>query len=340
MKLVSGFFRWLLTMNTVWGLMIVSAFILTVYKHYTPEVNRIDQALFTEGANKLVINVFDQAEKLTPTEYTVERAGSDIRLAATQPQTTRTAELKSLVGAAGVVKAVWQTPGYGRYVVEVNGKPAAKGKLVTLQALTDAAFEYAKKAFELGLGLVSTMVLFLGLMKIAEESGLVKFVSDLMAPFTRFLFPEIPRDHPAMGAVLMNFTTGLLGLGNAATPFGLKAMMELQNLNAHKNVASNSMVILLAWNTAGFAILPTSLLAVRKAAGCTDPSQIFVPVWIGGLCATMAAIILAKTLAKLPIFSVEAALREEAASSGEAVADSTKTDSAETDSTDDKKKEA
>jgi spore maturation protein A len=206
---------------------------------------------------------------------------------------------------------VWQSQAAGKYTLELNNKPVASGTLVNLQALTDAAFDYAKKAFELGLGLVSTMVLFLGLMKVGEDAGLVQFVARLMRPIIRRLFPDVPPEHPAVGAIIMNFTTGILGLGNAATPFGLKAMTELQSLNKYKHVASDAMVVLLAWNTAGFAIIPTSMLAVRKAAGCANVLEIIGPCMVAGLASTITGLVCAKLLARLPMFTVEAALAED-----------------------------
>jgi len=139
----------------------------------------------------------------------------------------------------------------------------------------------------------------------------VQFVARLMRPLIRRLFPDVPPEHPAVGAIIMNFTTAILGLGNAATPFGLKAMTELQSLNKHKHVASDAMVVLLAWNTAGFAIIPTSMLAVRKAAGCANVLEIIGPCMVAGLASTITGLVCAKLLARLPMFSVEAALAED-----------------------------
>ncbi|MCX7625353.1 MAG: hypothetical protein N2Z21_03995, partial [Candidatus Sumerlaeaceae bacterium] len=287
MKYFGIFIRWLLTMNTVWGLMIISSFFLTVYRQYSPKVVLTNASDWREGPNRVAIrlgsgekteeivtrvicrgSVFD-VETSSSLEGTAEAAKSGA--GQEEPKAT-VLRVESRQG--DTLALVWQSYEAGDYVVSINDKPVGKGKLVNLQALTDAALEYAKKAFELGLGLVSTMVLFLGLMKVGEDAGLVQFVARLMRPIIRRLFPEVPPEHPAVGAIIMNFTTSLLGLGNAATPFGLKAMNELQSLNPHKSVASNPMVVLLGWNTAGFAIIPTSMLAVRKAAGCADVMQI------------------------------------------------------------------
>lgn len=318
-RYVSAFFQWLLTMNTVWGLMIVTSFFLTVYRQYSPKEVMTDSSAWREGPNRVTIRINtgkETREVVTPIHchgrnFQVESARSDG--ATTGELVARVLRVEPRLGEK--LALVWQSHEAGEFTVLVNEAPVGKGKLVNLYALTDAALDYAKKAFELGLGLVSTMVLFLGLMKVGEDTGLVQFVARLMRPAIKRLFPEVPPEHPAVGAIIMNFTTSVLGLGNAATPFGLKAMNELQSLNPHKTVASNPMVVLLGWNTAGFAIIPTSMLAVRKAAGCSDVFQIIGPCMVAGLASTITAITLARLLGKLPMFSVEAALAEE---SGEA----------------------
>ncbi len=317
MKFIGVFFRWLLTMNTVWGLMIVTAFFLTVYRQYSPKVVLTNAEDWREGPNKVTVRL-GTGEKAEEIIGRVVRKGQTFEVETAAPGTTASRELAKATilrvepRQGEKLALVWQSHEAGEFTVLLNDAPVGKGKLVNLQALTDAALDYAKRAFELGLGLVSTMVLFLGLMKVGEDAGLVQAVARLMRPIIRRLFPEVPPEHPAVGAIIMNFTTGLLGLGNAATPFGLKAMNELQNLNPHKSVASNPMVVLLGWNTAGFAIIPTSMLAVRKAAGCADVMQIIGPCMVAGLASTVTAITLAKLLGKLQVFSVEAALAEEA----------------------------
>jgi spore maturation protein A len=316
MKYLGAFFRWLLTMNAVWGLMIVISLFLTVYRQYSPKVVVTDVGVWREGPNRVTIKL-GSGEKAVDVVSRVVRRGEAFTVeAATTP--TRTAREEAPATVLRVqprqgekFALVWQSGEAGDYSISVNEAPVGRGRLVNLQALTDAALDYAKRAFELGLGLVSTMVLFLGLMKVGEDAGIVQFVARFMRPLIRLLFPEIPPEHPAVGAIIMNFTTGILGLGNAATPFGLKAMKELQSLNPHKSIASNPMVVLLGWNTAGFAIIPTSMLAVRKAAGCSDVMQIIGPCMVGGLASTITAVILAKLLARLHVFSVEAALTEE-----------------------------
>ena len=217
----------------------------------------------------------------------------------------RLATLQALTGVA------FDYAAHGRYEGAIGERIVANGKLVTLQALTDAAFDYAEKGFKIALGLIASMVLFLGLMKVGEDAGIVQLVAKAFYPVIRFLFPDVPRDHPASGAILMNWTTTLLGLGNAATPFGLKAMKELESLNPHPGIASNSQVMLLGYNTAGLALLPTTLIAVRKSAGCIDPFEIIGTCMFAGLAATVTAIVMAKVLGKLPMFSIKAAIAEQ-----------------------------
>lgn len=324
MRWFGAFFRWILSINAIWGLMIVTAFLLTVWQHFTPKPSGIDNALWKDGPNTVAIKLLDKDSKVRSTEeFTLTRqAGQLVIPAEYQKQTPGKSYLVSARDAGKQTILKWDSldpvgqPASGNFIIEVNGKFASKSSLVTLQSLTDAALDYAKIAFNVGLGLVSTMVLFLGLMKVGEEAGIVALAAKIFRPVIRLLFPDIPKDHPANGAILMNITTSVLGLANAATPFALKAMMELQNLNKHKKVASNSMVMFLGWNTAGLALLPATLIAVRKSAGCANPYEIIGPCIVAGLTATIVAVIATKVLALLPFFSVESALAEIEAEDG------------------------
>lgn len=312
MKNVGSLVRYILNINTIWGAMIIMAFALTVYQHYAPTTSTLPAPLFREGENAVHVKVVDKDSKVFEITSALVVRGGQLLI----PETDRaeSPERPYLLSSGKVPNAYllrWDCGTYGSYTVSVNGQVAQKGRLVTLPALTDAAFQYAKIAFDIGLGLVSTMVLFLGLMKVGEDAGIVQLAARAFRPLIRFLFPDIPQDHPANGAVLMNITTAILGLGNAATPFGLKAMMELQKINPHKTVASDSMVMLLGWNTAGFALLPTTLLAVRKSSGCSDPFEIIGTCMMAGAIATITAIVMVKSLGLLPFFRVEAALDEE-----------------------------
>jgi spore maturation protein A len=145
-----------------------------------------------------------------------------------------------------------------------------------IQEVTNAAIENAETAVNIALGLIGIMTLWLGIMKIAEDAGLVQKLANLIKPVTKRLFPEVPADHPAMGAIIMNLAANMLGLGNAATPLGLKAMQELQKLNKNKDTATNAMVMFLAINTSSVTLIPATTIGILSAAGGTNPTNIIV----------------------------------------------------------------
>jgi spore maturation protein SpmA len=171
-----------------------------------------------------------------------------------------------------------------------------------MESVSSSALDAAKTAVELALGLVGVMSLFMGLMKVAADGGLLRVIASAAAPVMRRLFPDVPEDHPAMSAMILNISSNVLGLGNAATPFGIRAMQELDRLNPVKGTATNSMVLFLAINTAGLAIIPTGVLALRSAAGSKDPAGIVFTTWFASACAMTVAIAAATLLAKLPRF--------------------------------------
>lgn len=168
-----------------------------------------------------------------------------------------------------------------------------------MAALAEAALKAAEGAVPLALGLVGVMALFLGLMKVAEAGGMVRGLARLLAPVLTRLFPEVPANHPAMGAMMMNVAANILGLGNAATPFGIRAMEHLDRLNAVKGTASNAQVLFLAINTAGVTILPTSVIALRATLGAADPAAVVAPTLAATLFATAVAIAAARLLQRL-----------------------------------------
>lgn len=174
-----------------------------------------------------------------------------------------------------------------------------------LDAITEAAISNARTAVDLSLGLIGTMALWLGIMKIAEESGLVQTLARGLRFIMVPLFPEVPEDHPAMGAMIMNMAANILGLGNAATPLGLKAMQELQEINPHKDTASNAMVTFLAINTSSLTLIPASVIAIRAAADSANPTEIIGPVIVATLVSTTVAIIAVKLLQRLPVFQIK-----------------------------------
>ena len=135
-----------------------------------------------------------------------------------------------------------------------------------MKEVTNSAIDYAGKAVNIAIGLIGIMALWLGIMKIAEQAGLISIIAKSVKPITKFLFPDVPHDHPAMGSMIMNISANMLGLGNAATPFGLKAMEELEKINPEKGTATNAMYTFLAVNTAGLTLIPATAIAVRAAA--------------------------------------------------------------------------
>lgn len=174
-----------------------------------------------------------------------------------------------------------------------------------IEAVSTAAIEWAETAVELSLGLIGVMALWLGLMKIAEEAGIVRGMGLLMKPIMVKLFPEVPADHPAMGSIVANMAANFFGLGNAATPLGIKAMQELQDLNENKEEASNAMVMFLAINTSSVTLISSSTIAYRSAAGAANPADIIAPTIVATVVSTTVAIVACKLLEKLPKYKRE-----------------------------------
>ncbi len=166
-----------------------------------------------------------------------------------------------------------------------------------MDALTKASFESAKDAVVLAIGLIGPMALWLGIMKVAEAGGLMRIVARWVRPLMVWLFPDVPHDHPAMSAMIMNMAANALGLGNAATPMGIKAMQELEKLAPEKGTATNAMCLFLAINTSSVTLLPLGVITIRAAAGAASPAAIFIPSLIATTCSTIVAITAAKMLA-------------------------------------------
>ena len=171
-----------------------------------------------------------------------------------------------------------------------------------IDAVTKAAINMAKTAVEIAIGLIGIMALWLGTMKIAEDSGLIRIIARALRPITIRLFPDVPSDHPAIGSIVLNMAANILGLGNAATPLGLKAMEELQELNPNKNTATNAMCTFLAINTSSVQlILPATVVALMGTAS----NQIFITTIFATGLSTIAAIIAVKTLEKMKRFAIQ-----------------------------------
>ncbi len=159
-----------------------------------------------------------------------------------------------------------------------------------MEQVTEAAFEGAKTGVSVCIGLISVLVFWLGMMKIAEQAGLLQKLGALLRPAIQLLFPSIPKDHPALGYIISNMSANILGLGNAATPMGIKAMQELQKLNPDKHTATPDMCTLLALNTSSVTIIPTTLIAIRMNFDSANPAEIVGTTLIATIIATAAAI--------------------------------------------------
>lgn len=170
-------------------------------------------------------------------------------------------------------------------------------------AIMQSTFANAKTGFELSLGLTGVMTLWLGLMKVGEKGGMVAILSQIVGPFFKKLFPEIPENHPVNGSIMMNLAANMLGLDNAATPMGLKAMGQLQELNTTKDTASNSMIMFLVLNTSGLTLIPISVMVYRAQLGAKDPSDIFLPILLATFFSTMAGIIAVSLYQKINLFN-------------------------------------
>lgn len=172
---------------------------------------------------------------------------------------------------------------------------AATGRMETV---TQSMFSSAEKAVSVAISLVSIMTFWLGMMSLVEKSGLINWIVRILKPFARLLYPRVPQDHPAMHAMLMNMSANLLGMGSAATPFGLKAMQELQELNEDPETASDEMCTFLAVNTSSLTLVPTTVVAMRAATGSMNPTEILGATILATFCSTTVAVILDRVLRK------------------------------------------
>lgn len=168
-----------------------------------------------------------------------------------------------------------------------------------IDAVVNSILTGAQKAVEIAIYLAGIMAFWLGIMKIAEKSGLIEIIAKAITPIAKLLFKEVQKDNPVIGDIAMNFTANAFGLSNAATPIGLKAMKELQKINIDKESASNSMCTLLAMNTAGFQLIPATVIAVLIASGSKNPTEIILPTLIVTTIAFISAIIIVKVLEKI-----------------------------------------
>ena len=177
------------------------------------------------------------------------------------------------------------------------------GDVEVFPAIMNATMESAKNGFEISLGLTAVLSLWMGIMKIGEQGGMVERLAKWLSPLFRRLFPEIPEGHPVMGNIFMNLSANMLGLDNAATPMGLKAMEGLQELNPKKDTASNSMIMFLVMNTAGLTIVPVSILAYRAQLGAAAPTDVFVPILLATLISMVVGVAVTGAIQRISLWN-------------------------------------
>jgi spore maturation protein A len=200
-------------------------------------------------------------------------------------------------GDPNMLNYIWLTMVILAVVVGgINGK---------IQDVTKSAIDSAGNAIVIAIGLIGVMALWLGIMKIAEDSGLMSLVAKAIAPVMKRLFPGVPAGHPAFASMTMNIAANMLGLSNAATPLGLKAMEDLEKLNSHPGIATDAMCTFLTINTAGLQLIPATTISIMASAGSREPTAIIGTTVAATFAALIVGIATVKTLEKLPIFSVE-----------------------------------
>lgn len=176
------------------------------------------------------------------------------------------------------------------------------GDVEIFSTIINSTFDLAETSFEISIGLTGVLCLWLGIMNIGEKGGAVQLLSKLVGPFFSRLFPEVPKDHPARGAMLMNFSANMLGLDNAATPMGLKAMTELQKLNPNKETASNAQIMFLVLNTSGLTLIPITVMNYRAQFGAENPAEVFIPILIATFFASLIGLITVAIYQKINLF--------------------------------------
>jgi spore maturation protein SpmA len=177
------------------------------------------------------------------------------------------------------------------------------GDMEIFPALINSTFDNAKTGFEISIGLTGVMTLWLGFMKIGEKGGMVDVLSKIVRPFFKKLFPEIPDKHPVNGSIMMNLAANMLGLDNAATPMGLKAMTQLQELNKKKDTASNSMIMFLVLNTSGLTLIPISVMVIRAERLAENPTDVFLPILLATFFSTLIGIVAVSLYQRINLFN-------------------------------------
>jgi spore maturation protein A len=301
-------------LNYIWAGLIISAFVFALGN----DIRELSRDTYRNGQPLPVTLTFPQGHdtlaRQVPVEIRIDSAQyasfyrTDQRpapsysgyllqtQAGTQLRFDAGAKLPEPLATIGKVSKSRDDELQGR-LVDSTGVVFEPVRFVKLNAIAGAALDFAKTAAEIALGLIGVMSLFLGLLKIAEQAGIIYGLVKLVRPVLRPLFPELPPEHPALGLIALNLTANWLGLGNAATPFGIKAMEELQKLNRSTDTASNSMVMMLALNTAGVQLVPPVLLLGLLGL---QINQLILPIIGTGILGLIVAIVACKLLGRLP----------------------------------------
>ena len=201
-----------------------------------------------------------------------------------------------------VLNYIWIAFFISAFVIAL-GKLIFMGDTTVFPEIINSTFAQAKTAFEISLGLTGVLSLWMGIMKIGEKSGLIASLAKLLSPILCKIFPDVPKGHPAMGTMFMNFSANMLGIDNAATPIGLKAMEQLQELNPQKDTASNPMIMFLVLNTSGLTLIPVSVLLYRAEMGATNPTDVFIPILIATTVATLVGLLITSIYQRINLFS-------------------------------------
>ena len=201
-----------------------------------------------------------------------------------------------------VLNYIWIAFFISAFVIAL-GKLIFMGDTTVFPEIINSTFAQAKTAFEISLGLTGVLSLWMGIMKIGEKSGLIASLAKLLSPILCKIFPDVPKGHPAMGTMFMNFSANMLGIDNAATPIGLKAMEQLQELNPQKDTASNPMIMFLVLNTSGLTLIPVSVLLYRAEMGAANPTDVFIPILIATTVATLVGLLITSIYQRINLFS-------------------------------------
>ncbi len=237
------------------------------------------------------LGFFSETNKAIFTNMVTGKSGDTIKIKTTDSVITERAVVAHLDSAKVYA-------GSGTQIIKYSG-----GKYLAYKIQhADGIIETCKVAVNLCIGLIGIMALFMGFLAIAEKAGGINFLSRIIGPFFGKIFPDVPKGHPAMGHMMMNFSANLLGLDNAATPFGIRAMESLQEINPNKAVASNAQIMFLALHASGLTLIPVAIIALRAAAKAANPMDIFIPCMIATFAATIAAMLIVSYKQKINIF--------------------------------------